>query len=202
MRRCRQLPDRRSLIADRDRCRDRWPLAARRPAATRLTGLEPAPSIPCNISGSGTNNDNDNVARDSNGGAPRHGKCRSRTERHGKRRVAQLRRRPRPYAVRAAVADRRKQLRIARDRLAFRHGQSRSRRPSIDFKARRSWSTACSTRPQARGAPSRRSTRRTGEQLWIYSLERRRARRGRAAPALRPRPRVLATTDATSACSM
>ncbi len=45
-----------------------------------------------------------------------------------------------------------------------------ARVPSSSWKARRSWSRACSTRPPARGARWSRSTARTGELIWAHSL--------------------------------
>ena len=108
-----------------------------------------------------------------------------------KRRMADLRRRSRPHALRAARSDRREQLRLARGRVALQrreHGPD-ARDALPEHAARRRRRAVHDGRHAARRHGARRRDRRAALGL---QLERRRARRGSAAQALGPRARVLA----------
>ena len=63
------------------------------------------------------------------------------------------------------------QLQQARSRVALQDRQPRSASRDQARRHAASWSRACSMRPPARAAPSSRSTRRTGEMKWIYSMD-------------------------------
>ncbi len=72
------------------------------------------------------------------------------------------------------------QLQQADRRLAVQDRSSRARAPNSCSSRRRSWPTACCTRPPAAGAPSWRSIRKPAKQLWMHSE--REGARGAAGP--------------------
>ena len=107
-----------------------------------------------------------------------------------KRRVADLRRRPRQHAVLAARSDQRGQLQQARGRLAL---QDRRARPAARVQLRVDAADGRRRRLRHRRHAPRRGRARCGDRRDAVDAqrERRQARRRGAAPAVGPRPRLL-----------